>query len=455
MEQEKSVVDAVTPKGSTVQHVSRFQRAFRSTLFQVIIVGLVSFMNPGIWNALNSLGAGGEETPFLVNAANAITFGIMIIGCTLGGVIANKIGLKWALVLGTLGYPFYSASLYTNNRFGVKWFVLFGAVTCGLSASMLWASEAAIALGYPEHKKRGRYVGIWLGIRGCGSLIGGAINLALNVKDSKTGKVGYTTYLVLISIQCCGLPLALLLSPPERVIRDDGTQVPRIKNTTWLTEGKAIWKLLRSRRILLLIPVFIVGNWGSVYTGNYFATFFSVRSRALGSFLTAIAGISGDLLTGLALDYKPWSRSLRAKVIWVLYDRTGPKLDWDSAGFGRGFAPYILWNFTSESLNTYLYWTMGTLDDGVGTLARTTGLLRTFESVGSTFAFVTGAKHWKYINMLILSFTLFVFQLPFTTVASWNVPNQPFENDEVDSQISDDPDRHSMEKVTDVEAVKV
>lgn len=219
-------------------------------------------------------------------------------------------------------------------------------------------------------------VGIWLGIRGVGSLIGGAINLALNAKDTKTGKVGYTTYLVLIAIQCCGLPLALLLSPPDKVIRDDGTKVPQLKNTTWITEGKAVWKLIRTRRILLLIPVFIVGNWGSVYTSNYFATYFSVRSRALGSFLTAVAGISGDLLTGLALDYRPWSRSLRAKIVWVwlvtiilglwswqttnqvLYDRTSPKLDWVSPGFGRGFGVYILWNFTSESLNTYLYWTM-------------------------------------------------------------------------------------------------
>jgi hypothetical protein len=219
-------------------------------------------------------------------------------------------------------------------------------------------------------------VGIWLGIRGCGSLIGGSINLALNSKNAKTGKVGYTTYLVLIAIQCCGLPFALLLSPPDKVIRDDGTKVPNLKHTTWLKEGKAIWRLIRTRRILLLIPIFIVGNWGSTYTSNYFATYFSVRGRALGSFLTAVAGISGDLLTGLALDYEPWKRSFRAKIVWVwllsmilglwiwqttnqvLYDRTSPKLDWITPGFGRGFAPYILWSFASESLNTYLYWTM-------------------------------------------------------------------------------------------------
>ena len=219
-------------------------------------------------------------------------------------------------------------------------------------------------------------VAIWLGIRGMGQFIGGAINLALNVKNSKTGKVGYSTYLVLIGIQCAGLPVALLLSPPNKVIRDDGTRVEWIKRTTWLVEGRAVWRLIQTRRILLLIPVFIVGQWGSTYTGNYFATYFSVRSRALGSFLTAVAGISGDLLTGLALDFKPWRRSTRARVIWlwlvalilslwiwqttnqVMYGRQNPKLDWHTPGFGRGFAVYILWTFSSESLQTYLYWTM-------------------------------------------------------------------------------------------------
>jgi len=35
--------------------VSRFTRWFRSPLFNVILVGLISFTQPGIWNALNSM----------------------------------------------------------------------------------------------------------------------------------------------------------------------------------------------------------------------------------------------------------------------------------------------------------------------------------------------------------------------------------------------------------------
>lgn len=55
--------------------VSRFTRWYRSPLFNVIIAGLISFTQPGIWNALNNTGAGGQQEPYLVNAANSLTFG--------------------------------------------------------------------------------------------------------------------------------------------------------------------------------------------------------------------------------------------------------------------------------------------------------------------------------------------------------------------------------------------
>lgn len=78
---------------ATVKPVSRFTRWYRSPLFNIIIVGLISFTQPGIWNALNSrkiaheqtylqdeltptdTGAGGQQEPYLVNGANSLTFG--------------------------------------------------------------------------------------------------------------------------------------------------------------------------------------------------------------------------------------------------------------------------------------------------------------------------------------------------------------------------------------------
>lgn len=77
------------------------------------------------------------------------------------GVIGNIVGMKWVLVAGTLGFLPYSAGLYCIGKYGsgngYDWILLFGAATCGLSASALWTAEAAIGVGYPEKKNRGLY----------------------------------------------------------------------------------------------------------------------------------------------------------------------------------------------------------------------------------------------------------------------------------------------------------
>ena len=52
---------------------------YHSTLFNAFIIGGVGFMAPGLWNAMNSLGAGGAQSPFLINAANALVFGLSML----------------------------------------------------------------------------------------------------------------------------------------------------------------------------------------------------------------------------------------------------------------------------------------------------------------------------------------------------------------------------------------
>lgn len=74
---------------------------YRSTFFNMTILGLCNFCAPGIWGAMNSLGAGGAETPSLVNAANALTFGLMVISCYFSSVIVHYVGIKGALIFGT------------------------------------------------------------------------------------------------------------------------------------------------------------------------------------------------------------------------------------------------------------------------------------------------------------------------------------------------------------------
>ncbi|KPM38684.1 hypothetical protein AK830_g7882 [Neonectria ditissima] len=426
--------------------LSRFTRWYRSPLFNVIIVGLISFTQPGIWNALNNTGAGGQQEPYLVNGANSLTFGIMVFGCSLFGILANKIGLKTVLIIGTLGYAPYSAALYTNNRYGVEWFVLFGGATCGIAASALWASEGAIALGYADVKDRGKFTGIWLGLRELGQLIGSSIQLSLNVKSGQRGRVGYTTYLVLIGLQCLGLPLALLISPPEKVIRPDGSKLPHTKTNKSIKDQFKKWfALLKRKQFYLLVPILVGFNWNSTYLGIYLVNYFSVRSRALASLTSGIAATFANIFWGWFFDLQTLSRPQLARITWFFlgifmialfgwqfameleYRKADPPitLDWDLPGFGRGFAVQVILRFMNESHYMFVYWLLGTFFDDVETLTLSVSLVRSFESLGSCLAFGVGAAKVAPLTNLIVAFAMFCISLPSTSFAVFLVPERP------------------------------
>lgn len=74
---------------------------YRSTFFNITILGLCNFAAPGIWTAMNSLGAGGTASPALSNAANALTFCLMVVSCFFSSAMVHYIGIKGALIFGT------------------------------------------------------------------------------------------------------------------------------------------------------------------------------------------------------------------------------------------------------------------------------------------------------------------------------------------------------------------
>lgn len=51
-----------------ISHANRSVKWYRSTFYNALVLGLCNFLAPGIWGAMNSLGGGGEEEPYLVNA---------------------------------------------------------------------------------------------------------------------------------------------------------------------------------------------------------------------------------------------------------------------------------------------------------------------------------------------------------------------------------------------------
>lgn len=238
------------------------------------ILGLCNFAAPGIWGAMNSLGAGGAQKPYLVNTANALTFSLMVVSCWLSSAIVHYIGIKGALIFGTIGYAPYAAGLYVNNRFGNEWLVILGAALCGISAGVFWMAEAAVAIAYPEPWNRGKALGYWLTYRLAGQILGGAINLGLNADRNEAGSVSYTVYIIFIALQCLGPAVALLLNQPDQVERKDGKKVSlAILNNPWY-EIKATTKLFFTPNFLLV--VLFIGQ--AVFAESVVFTYLSCKS---------------------------------------------------------------------------------------------------------------------------------------------------------------------------------
>lgn len=131
--------------------------------------------------------------------------------------------------------------------------MLLGAALCGISAGIFWMAEAAIAISYPEPWNKGKALGYWLTYRLCGQILGGAINLGINAKNSKAGRVSYTVYEVFIALQAAGPFVALFLNKPEQVQRRDGRRVNFNMDDSPLKQIKKTTQLFFSKNFLLVV----------------------------------------------------------------------------------------------------------------------------------------------------------------------------------------------------------
>jgi hypothetical protein len=385
---------------------------FRST---ILVVSVCAFTAPGIWSAMNGLGVGCSLSPDLVNGANAILYAFMTVTCFAGPWMTNLIGFRWTLAISSLGYPLYAARLYVNNRYGTTWFTF----------------------------------------RNFGSIIGGAISLGINHKTNHKGKVGYQTYLGFIAIQCLGFFSGLLLSNPEKVQRDDGTRIQAPRGIHWRTEGKEMWRLVTSKSILLLLPLFWYFGWIQAYPGTYFATYFTVRSRALGSFLSAVVMTLSTWIGGTLVDL-PWPKSRQGRAlttygliaslnsatwIWAVYIQneyrhTKPVLDWaDQKAFDRGFGLYMFECISLGMLENFIYWCIGNLSDSPGDQIRYSALLRGIETAAVAVGFGVQAVPTQLVITAGINFGFWFIALPFGYYATLQVVRK---FDELDRKRNDE-----------------
>jgi len=82
---------------------------------------------------------------------------------------------------------------------------------------------------------------------------------------------------------------------------------------------------------------------------------------------------------------------------WVIqekYTRTVPAFDWTDSGFTEGFFVLLLWDFSRQALQNWLYYLLSTSTDNMSELTRYCGILRGQESFGQAVAFGLVTQKW-------------------------------------------------------------
>jgi MFS family permease len=390
---------------------------YASPIVQLLMVAMVCFLCPGMFNAITGLGGGGQVDPTVNDHANTALYSTFAVTAFFSGTIANMLGVKLTLSFGGLGYCIYAASFLSYNHNQNKGFVIFAGAFLGVCAGLLWTAQGTIMMSYPSEERKGRYISWFWIIFNLGAVIGSLIPLGQNI-HKKAGPVTDGTYAGFIVLMFLGLILALFLCNANMVLRRDGSKVILMKNPTWKSELLGLVETITSQPwIILLFPMFFASNVFYTYQGSCMnALYFNVRTRSLNNTLYWSSQILSAVIFGYALDYGRIRRTVRARtnfiVLFVLtmvvwgggYDwqkqqpsrdvlaqtdadgnPTYTTVDWTDGG-KKFIAPmflYIFYGFFDAAWQTSIYWYMGALSNSGRKSANLAGFYKAFQSAGA------------------------------------------------------------------------
>ncbi|KAI1388526.1 MFS general substrate transporter [Hypoxylon trugodes] len=384
---------------------------YASPKVQLVMVALVCFMCPGMYNALGGLGGAGLSNGTVQDHASTALYSVFAVVAFFSGSVANKLGIRITLAISGLGYCIYTGSLLCYVHTENVGFVIFAGAFLGLCAGLLWTAQGAIMMAYPPEQSKGRYISWFWIIFNLGAVIGSLIPLGQNI-NNYSGTVTDGTYAAFIVLMFVGACLTLFLVNADKVIREDGSKVIMMKNPTWQSELIGLWECISlSPWVVALFPMFFASNIFYTYQQNGLnLAHFNTRARSLNNLLYWLAQIFGAVIVGYALDISKVRRSTRAKISFVvLFSLTfiiwgggyawqrnqvsravatdpayeSQKIDWTDPKFLGPMFLYIFYGFYDSVWQTCIYWYMGALSNSGRRTANMAGFYKGLQSAGA------------------------------------------------------------------------
>lgn len=365
--------------------------AYSHPRVQAIMLGMVLFMTVGMYNVIIFLGGAGQQTAYLADISNVALYTVFTVVCMVAPACLNYFGLRTTLCVGGTGYAAYAASLWCYNYTGNVPFVIFGGCWCGVSAAFLWTAEGAGITSFASEDKKGLYVSIVWSIYQVGVVIGAAIPVGQNwdAGTNNDSRVNSGTYIGLMVLMLAGTLLSLALYPWHKIIREDGSRVTLQRQKTFLEELKLSAQVLRRNWwVIFFAPMCWAVNFFVVYQNNDFnGVVFTVRGRALNTFLSGITQVIAPWILRAFTDILPMKRRKRAfwALVYVFFiinanwiggyfamvrTREGlteaERLDVYGPGYGWWSFLFAMYGFTDATYNCYAYWFIGALSNDPG-----------------------------------------------------------------------------------------
>ncbi|PHH83183.1 hypothetical protein CDD82_3230 [Ophiocordyceps australis] len=415
---------------------------FASPKVQLLMVSLVCFLCPGMFNSLTGLGGGGQVDATAQDKASVALYSTFAVVGFFAGTFANRLGLRLTLSIGGIGYCVYAASFLSYSHTRNQGFVIFAGAFLGLCAGLLWTAQGAIMMAYPPENSKGRYISWFWSIFNLGAVIGSIIPLAQNAQN-RSGAVTDGTYVAFIVLMFLGACLALMICDADKVVRADGSKVIIMKNPSWISEFKGLGEtLVREPWILFLFPMFFSSNFFYTYQNNAMnLAHFTMRARTLNNLLYWLAQIICAAMLGYCLDISSLRRSLRAKlsfgflftltfVIWgggwewqknqVAREVTATPqykendlVDWNDGG-RRFIGPmflYFFYGFYDSAFQVCMFWYLGALSNSGRKAAIYMGFAKGVQSVGSACSWALDGEKKPYNVIFGLTWALVGFSL--------------------------------------------
>ena len=154
--------------------------------------------------------------------------------------IIQRIGERWTLVVGAAAIlPFILINVFAN----VTLLIAFSAVV-GFGQAVMWCAQGSLLTRCSPPEKRGRNSGIFFFIYQLNQIVGNGVAYALSA-------LGVPLRLLFAALT------ALCLAGTAPFVGIRMSVLPDVERVSLRTNVRTLWGVLRSRTMLLLVPLFV------------------------------------------------------------------------------------------------------------------------------------------------------------------------------------------------------